>query len=123
MLRQFSAAWLAGFLMIALRALVHGHRNYCYALGAIALIGFIGLLKPSAVRWLFIGATVAAFPVGWLMTQLMLAVMFYLVLTPIAFLFRWRGRDELQLKRKAERSTFWISRGGPPKAENYLKQF
>ena len=95
------------FLAMALRqAFAHGHPTAGWMLGAIACIGLLGLLKPFIVRWLFIGATVAAFPIGWLVTQLMLAIMFYLVLTPVALVFRWRGRDELQLKRKTEQARF-----------------
>ena len=64
-----------------------------------------------------------AFPIGWLVTQLMLAIMFYLVLTPVALVFRWRGRDELRLRSRPAPSSFWVERGEPPKAEKYLKQF
>jgi multisubunit Na+/H+ antiporter MnhG subunit len=73
---------------------------------------------------LFIGATVIAFPIGWAVTQAVLAVMFYLVLTPVAVVFRTRGRDELQLRRESkESSSFWIPRGDPPEPGRYLKQF
>lgn len=123
-LRQFAAAWFIFFLAIALRqAFARGHPTAGWMLGAIASIGLLGLVKPFIVRWLFIGATVAAFPIGWLVTQLMLAIMFYLVLTPVALVFRWRGRDELQLKRKTEQADFWVSRDKQPEAGEYLKQF
>jgi hypothetical protein len=123
-LRQFAAAWLVFFLAAAsYQMLVRDRPAAGYVLGAIALIGLAGLLKPLAVRWLFIGMTVVAFPIGWAMTQVILAVMFYLVLTPLALVFRWRGRDELQLRRKPGQSSFWITRGHPRDAGSYLKQF
>jgi len=123
-LRQFAVAWLVFFLAAAWYQMsVRGHPAAGYLLGAIALIGLAGLVKPPAVRWLFIGATVVAFPIGWAMSQIVLAVMFYLVLTPLALVFRWRGRDELQLRRRPGQSTFWINRGHPPEAGRYLKPF
>jgi hypothetical protein len=122
-LRQFAAAWLALFLVLALRALMRGHPVAAGVFGAVALMGLVGLWRPAAIRWLFIGAMVAAFPVGWLVTQLMLAIMFYLVLTPVAVIFRLRGRDELRLRSKPAQSSHWVERGEPSKAENYLKQF
>jgi hypothetical protein len=122
-LRHFAAAWLVVFLLLALRHIIAGHRTAGAVLGAVSLIGIIGLLKPAAVRWLFIGAVVAAFPVGWVVTQAVLAVMFYVVLTPLALVFRWRGRDALQLRQQPERTTFWTDRGDPPDASRYLKQF
>jgi Saxitoxin biosynthesis operon protein SxtJ len=122
-LRQFAAAWLVIFSIVAVRAFIRGHHLESYVLGAIALMGLMGCLKPASIRWLFVGATIAAFPIGWVMTQLMLAIMFYLVLTPIAFLFRRRGRDELQLKHKPTRDTYWIEHSGQTTPEKYLKQF
>jgi hypothetical protein len=123
-LRQFAAAWLVFFLGAALhQALVRHHPGAGRVLGGIALIGVIGLLKPATVRWLFVVATMAAFPIGWVVTQVMLALMFYLILTPVALIFRWRGRDELQLRRKPGQSGFWITRDPPPDAGRYLKQF
>jgi hypothetical protein len=124
MLRQFSAAWLIVFLALAVRlGLVHGHVAAGIAAGMTALIGVAGLFRPARVRWVFIGATVVAFPIGWVVTQLVLALMFYLVLTPLALVFRWRGRDALQLRRPPGRTSFWITRGPPPDAGKYLKQY
>ena len=122
-LRQFAAAWLVVFSLIGLRQILAGHLGASAVLGAIALLGIVGLLKPAAIRWLYVGATLAAFPIGWLMTQMVLALMFYAVLTPLALLFRWRGRDALQLRCRPERKSFWTERGGPPEASRYLKQF
>lgn len=123
MLRQFAAAWLVVFLALAWRqGLMRGHPLAGGVLGAVALLGVIGLVKPASLRWVFIGATVAAFPIGWVMTQAMLLVMFFLVLTPVALVFRLVGRDALRLRRR-EAASFWTDHGDPPPAERYLKQF
>ncbi len=123
-LRQFAAAWLVFFLALAAQQMFLRNRvTAAGVLGAIALIGLVGLVKPSAVRWLFVGATVAAFPIGWVMTQVVLAVMFYIVLTPLALVFRWRGRDELQLRHKPEQTGFWSTRRPEQDVKRYLKQF
>ena len=123
-LRQFAGSWLVLFVILALRQSVARHHPASgWVFAAIALVGLLGLLKPAAVRWIFIGATVAVFPIGWAVTQTVLAVMFYLVLTPLAVLFRLRGRDELRLRGKPEESSLWIERKDPPKPERYLKQY
>jgi hypothetical protein len=93
------------------------------ALGIVALIGIIGLIKPNSLRWLFIAASATAFPIGWVVSQVALVIMFYGVMTPMAFLFRMRGRDALQLRAKPDQSSFWIHREEEPKPERYLKQF
>jgi hypothetical protein len=120
MLRQFSAAWLLVFLALALK---HHHSTARYIFAGVALIGVLGLVKPPAVRWLFIAATIAAFPIGWLVTLAALLVMFYLVLTPIALIFRWVGRDKLRLKRPAGKESLWIERRETPEPGRYLTQF
>jgi hypothetical protein len=122
-LRQFAAAWLVVFLALACkRGLLHA-TNPGIALALISLIGVIGLIFPRALRWLFVAASVIAFPIGWVVTQLVLALMFFLVLTPVALFFRLRGRDALQLRHQPGKTSFWVARGQEPPPEKYLKQF
>src|ERR1043166_8790142 len=99
-LRQFAALWLVIFLAVGAHQYFKlGHHTQGMVLGAVAVVvGTLGLIKPGAVRWIFVGWMVLAFPIGWLVSQIMLAVLFYLVLTPVAVLFRWRGRDVLARK-------------------------
>jgi len=122
-LRQFAGAWLLVFLIAAFRSSTHGHKTISIALVLIGLVGVAGLVKPLLVKHLFLGATIAAYPLGWTLTQIILAVMFYIVLTPIALVARWRGNDSLQLRRRTAKSTFWVTRAEQPPPENYLKQF
>ena len=122
MLRQFAAAWLVCFLVLAFKFGLLRHSAAGVALGIVSLAGIIGLLAPRALHWPFIVLTIAAFPLGWLVTQLVLALMFYCVLSPLALAFRWRRRDTLQLRRRP-RDSFWSTRNHQPPPENYLKQF
>jgi hypothetical protein len=122
MLRQFAAGWLVCFLALAFRFGLLHHAPLGLRLAVISVAGIIGLLAPRALRWPFVVLTVAAFPIGWVMTQLVLALMFYCVLTPVAWVFRWRGRDALQLRQR-DRATFWAERNEQTPPEKYLKQF
>ncbi len=124
MLRQFATAWLIVFVALALRQwLGHGHSTAACVLGAISIIGIAGLVKPAAIRWLFIGATVVTFPIGWVVTQIVLALLFFLVLTLVALVFRLRRRDALQLRHKSNSMSYWSERSVPVEPERYLKQF
>ncbi len=122
MLRQFAAGWLVCFLALAVRFGALHHAAAGLWLAAVSLVGILGLLAPRLLHWPFVAMTVAAFPIGWVMTQLVLALMFFGVLTPLALIFRWRGRDSLQL-RKRERATLWTTRVEETPPEKYLKQF
>ncbi len=123
MLRQFAAALLVVLALdcVLFPGILRHPAGRCIV-GALAVMGVVGLVLPALIRWLFVGATVAAFPIGWVVSQVMLALMFYLILTPLALVFRWRRRDELQLRRKPGES-YWVTREAAPKPESYLKQF
>ncbi len=47
------------------------------------------------MRWVYIGWMILAFPIGWTVSQVMLAVMFFGLFTPIGLVFRLIGRDPL----------------------------
>ena len=124
-LRQFSAAWLIFFSAFgAHQYFVRGHHRVGIASIIAALIfGILGLAKPAAVRWLFITSTTLAFPIGWLLSQIMLALMFYLVLTPIALIFRLTGRDVLQRKFDPTRKSYWLPKQTPRDVRSYFRQY
>jgi hypothetical protein len=123
-LRQFASAWLVFFLLLAANQIWRrGHVSAGCLLAVVALIGIVGMIKPYALRWLFIAASAVAFPIGWAVSLVMLAIMFYGVVTPVALFWRWRGRDVLQLRNGKKQSSFWIPREEQPAAERYLKQF
>jgi hypothetical protein len=124
-LRQFSAGWLGVFLAWGLfHWLARGHDRLGPALCALALgVGGLGLLRPAAVRWLFVLSMVVAFPVGWILSLLMLAIMYYGIITPVALVFRLRGRDLLCRKPAPGRPSFWVARQMPGDIRRYFKQY
>src|SRR5437773_2493894 len=108
-LRQFAGVWLIFFVGFGVKLYMkHGQHQAGLTLGAIGIvIGGLGLLKPSAVRLLFVVCMVLAFPVGWLVSNLLLALMFYGIITPLGLLFRLKGRDLLCRKPDPGRTSFW----------------
>ena len=124
-LRQFAGAWLVFFLAFGLHQhLVRHHHAAGMIIMAVALlVGVLGLLLPPTVRWLFVGWMVLAFPIGWLVSLLMLLVMFYCVITPVAVLFRLRGRDLLQRKPVPGAASFWLPKEAPTDVRNYFRQY
>ncbi len=124
-LRQFAAAWLIFFCAIGAHQYVARHRHGLgVALIAAALIfGILGLIKPAAIRWLFVTWMTLAFPIGWLISQIMLLLMFYLVLTPIALVFRLAGRDVLNRKPAPNRASFWRPKRTPADVRSYFRQY
>jgi hypothetical protein len=123
-LRQFAAAWLLVLSGVAANQwLMRGNPRGAAALLAVALIvGVAGLFRPPAVRWLFVGATVAAFPIGWVVSQVMLFVLFVVVMTPVALLFKLRGRDRLA-RRRTQQASYWKPKTTTADMRRYLRQY
>lgn len=125
-LRQFSLLCLAFGVLVAARRIWHGHLDlwtWGYA-GVGAAVALAGTLRPSTVRWVYTGAMILAFPIGWTVTRVILAAVYYLMFTPLAMIFRLMGRDELRLKRpSAPPDSYWQRRRPPPAAADYFRQF
>ena len=124
-LRVFAVVQLVAAAVIAWLL----HRRLGWDTAAIGLIGtslialVVGMASPSVLRPLFVGWMLAAFPLGWAMSHVMLASVYYFVLTPIGLLLRLGGRDSLQLKQRPDANTFWVERKQSAKSSRYFQQF
>jgi hypothetical protein len=124
-LRQFAGLCLA--LSAVLAAWRAWHGDLGLRTEAVVLVGLVigamGLVRPSAVRWVYTAAMVAAFPIGWVVSQVMLAGIFYLVFTPVAIVFALMRRDGLRLRRPPESApSLWATKPRPADARGYLRQ-
>lgn len=124
-LRQFAGAWLVFFLCWAAhQGLVKGRPQLGLGLAVMAVgVGVLGLIRPGAVRWLFVGWMVLAFPIGWLISQVTLLVMFYGLITPIALFFRVTGRDPLCRRQTTGASSYWTAKEQPRNLRRYFRQY
>ena len=64
-----------------------------WVLGAAALLAAIGLAVPAALKPFYKGWMILAVIMGWVMTRVVLTLVYYLVLTPIGFLGRAFGEQ------------------------------
>jgi len=90
--------------------------------GIVAIYGLVSLAVPRLAFPVYAILTVATFPIGWIVSRIMLAALFYVVLTPIAIVQRLVRRDVLGL-RKPETQSYWedVESGRDP--ASYLRQF
>lgn len=123
-LRQFGLLALAIFGgMAAWRAFNGRMGPVTVMLGAAGgVLGLLGLVAPRALGPVFTAWMMAAFPIGWVVSRVVLAALYYLVFTPIALLFRVIGRDALRVRRPAAAS-FWQPKVPPADSAQYFKQF
>jgi hypothetical protein len=77
------------------------------------------LRRPLLRSWVTV-----TYPLGWLGSHLVLAVFFYLVLSPLGVLMRLSGRDVLQRRLERERPSYWVERRPPQAgADRYWHQY
>jgi hypothetical protein len=124
-LRQFAGLWLACFGGLALwEGFIRGHATTAAVFFTLALaVGPLGLVWPSVVRPIYVAWMVLAFPIGWAVSQLTLALLFYGLFTPIGLVFRLIGRDPLHLARPQGVETYWSRKVTPADPRRYFQQF
>ena len=77
------------------------------------------ILKPVYWIWM-IFATI----LGWIMTRVILSLLFYIIFTPIGLIPRFFGKQFLELKWDKSKESYWNFRTNEHlKKENYEKQF
>lgn len=129
MLRQFAAGWLVFFAASgAYQWLVKGHVKTGIVFMVIGGLGGMGgWIWPRLIQPFFTVAMCVAFPIGWCLSQVLLTVMFYVILTPVAVFFRLKGRDLLMRKRDQKRgqvrTTYWHEMGGGRDMHRYFRQY
>ena len=122
-LRQFAALSILVFGGMAYWQRLHGRSTLALIFVALAvLIGPLGLLKPQAIRFVFVGITGMLFPIGWLVSQIVLALLFFGVFTPVALLFKLIGRDALARHQRPEVPTYWVVQPSVKDLRSYFRQ-
>jgi len=124
--RQFSGILLPAFMLIV--GLIFWNKfqlpNVAWTLWAVTLpISVVGVLKPAAVKPLLVAWMLAAFPIGWVVSHMMLAVIFYGCMTPIGLFMRLIGRDSLSRKIDRAAETYWVAREPTLDTKRYFRQF
>ena len=77
------------------------------------------ILKPVYWIWM-IFATI----LGWIMTRIILSILFYVILTPIGLILRLFGKQFIELRWDKSNDSYWnFSSNEHLKIENYEKQF
>ncbi|HYE57215.1 MAG TPA: SxtJ family membrane protein [Rhodothermales bacterium] len=115
-LRRFGRT--VGLVFLALGAFVLWRRGWTLtplpgtllSVGAV-LVG-LGLAAPTLLRPVYRVWMLLAFALGFVMTRVLLTVVFFGVVTPIGLLRRALGHDPMRRKRDPAASTYWLPR--PP---------
>jgi VIT1/CCC1 family predicted Fe2+/Mn2+ transporter len=122
-LRKF--AFLIGSILLIIAVWI-ALRKLSYLIFFLGVVGMLliamgllypTLLKKNYIRWMWI-----AFAMGWLVSRILLAAIFYFIITPIGLTLRLFGKDLLGNKMKDMQNSYWAKRE-KNKEVNYEKMY
>lgn len=122
-LRQFSAIWLVVFGVLGGLRIWHGQTFVgCLIVVAAVVGGIVGLTAPRLMRPIFVGWMIAVFPIGWLVSHVLMGIVYALLFVPLGIAFRLSGRDSLRVRRE-NRDTYWQPKASAADLASYYRQF
>ncbi len=86
------------------------------------VIGVPGLIHPPSIRLIYVLLALLTRPIGWALSHLIIAVLFYALITPLGLLRRLLGRDPLALRAALGADSYWAQRPPPDDGSSYLRQ-
>ena len=90
------------------------------AIGAMLFLG--GALTPKWLAGVYKVWMGIAFAIGWLVSRVILVILFYLVITPVGLIARLMGKEFLEVDPAKKKDSYWIAKDGSKKI-NYEKLF
>ncbi len=123
-LKKFGYTVGSVLLIISILLKFIGKISFAYFGGfGLLLIAFAlmspGILKPFNKLWMTI-----ALILSWIMTRVILIILFYLALSPVSLLAKLFKKDFLNTGNKNDESSYWIKRDNKKlSASEYERQF
>ena len=91
---------------------------------ASVVVPVVGWIFPPVMRLVFLGMTYLAWPIGFVVSHVVLAAVYYLVLTPTGLLMRLFGYDPMRRRFDREATSYWTEREATAKdPKRYFRQF
>ena len=123
-LRKFGLTVGGVFVLLGVLFLLRHRSNYPSFLGAGAVLTAFGVIWPRALKYVYIAWMALAFTLGFVMSNVILALFFFLFVTPIGLLARLFQKDFLARKLDKQAPSYWIQCARETStAENYERQF
>jgi len=110
--RSFGVVFFVVFLLIALYPVINNEEIRAWSLIVSLIFLVLGLLNSKILNplnqiWFKFGVLL-----GRIISPLIMAIIFFFVVTPIGFIMRILGKDILNLRYNTKK-TYWIEKTGP----------
>lgn len=87
------------------------------------IVAAISLIAPKSLKPMFVGLSIVTYPLGWLISRLLLLVVFFAAVLPTGLVLRLLGHDPMKRRFEPAASTYWESKKTPRDPESYLRPF
>lgn len=106
-LRKFGLS--VGIVLLIISALLfwNGKNLYLYFGAAGILLTILGIFYPASLKSINKAWMSLAIVSGWVMTRVILMILFYIVLTPIGIIAKIFRKDFLELKVDKSVNSYW----------------
>ncbi len=123
-LRKFGLTVGIALLIISGILLWSAKDSFIYFGSAGITLLLVGLILPQVLKPLNKAWMTLALLMGWVMTRVILTILFYIVVTPTAFFAKVFKKKFLELKIDRSGNSYWELRGKKPVTpKDYEKQF
>lgn len=123
-LRRFAIAMLIGFSLLGLLSAwrAKGIGTSSILLWSIGVFLAVAALVPRLGRAAYLGVYLPTSIIGYVVSNVLLTLMFFVVITPLAIILRLMGKDLLQQRRQKDK-TQWNAVTTVKNEESYYRQF
>jgi len=88
------------------------------ACGLAAVANVLVILRP-----IYLAMTLLAFPIGLMISTVLLSTIYFLLFTPVGLFFRLTGKDPLERRIDPSAPTYWRTRGAQRAPSSYLRLY
>jgi len=109
-LRKFAYTIGIVLLVIGAALIIYEKTSYPYFLGLGLLLCLIGVISPSVLKAVYKIWMGFAVVLGFIMTRIILSLLFYFVFTPMRLIARIFGKKFVDLNFKEDTESYWNKR-------------
>ena len=123
-LRKFGLLVGGVFLLLGCWFLYRQKPAWPYFLTPGALLVLGGLIVPMSLKHVYIAWMGLGLALGFVVSNVVLTIFYYLILTPIGLIARLCGQDFLSLKRNPAVASYWVMKPVTARTpQEYEQQF
>jgi hypothetical protein len=123
-LRRFAVAMLIGFSLLGLFSVWRAGEitTASIVLWGIGVFLAVAAFVPRLGRLAYLGVYLPTSVIGYVVSQVILTLMFFLVITPLGIILRLMRKDVLQQRRRRQK-THWTLVKSSRTDDSYYRQF